>query len=149
MLLYGEQTIPANGNDSMDLISVAGFIVHDLSIDDLTFQNPYYQFIFDDFQKEMEKGRIPSEKDYVNHADPSVAQLAIDLVSTPYELSDGWSKNLILVKVETEILKKRPFLRFWHSRQKGRPDDHPQPAGSEGCGRRRGDHGTFNGTDEA
>jgi DNA primase len=106
MLLYGEQTIPANGNDSMDLISVAGFIVHDLSIDDLTFQNPYYQFIYDDFRNEMENGRIPSEKDFVNHADPSLAQLAIDLVSTPYELSDGWSKNLIQVKLEKEILKE-------------------------------------------
>lgn len=106
MLLYGEQSIPANGSDSMEVISVAEFIVHDLSIDDLTFQNPYYQFIYDDFRREMEGGRIPTEKDFMNHADPSVAQLAIDLVSTPYELSDGWSKNLILVKLEKEILKE-------------------------------------------
>ncbi len=106
LLMYGEQVIPANGDDSKEMTTVAGFIVHDITLDDLTFQNPYYQFIFDDFRKELEKNRIPSEKDFVNHADPSIAQIAISLISTPYELSEGWSKNLILVKLETEILKE-------------------------------------------
>ncbi|HNS16241.1 MAG TPA: DNA primase [Bacteroidales bacterium] len=106
LLLYGEEVIPANGDDSTEMTQVARFIVHDLSLDELTFQNSYYQFIFDDFRKEQEKNRIPSEKDFVNHPDTSVAQVAISLVSTPYELSEGWSKNLIRVKMEKEILKE-------------------------------------------
>ncbi|MBP6977045.1 MAG: DNA primase [Bacteroidales bacterium] len=106
LLMYGQQVIPANGDDSKEMTTVAGFIVHDITIDDLTFENPVYQFIFDDFRKELETGTILTEKEYVNHPDPSVAQVAISLISTPYELSEGWSRNLILVKLEKEILKE-------------------------------------------
>lgn len=105
LLMYGEMGIPANGDDSEETTTVAEFIVHDIRTDELTFQNPFYQLIFDEYQRELEQNNIPGEKHFVYHPDPAIAQLAITLVSTPYELSEGWDKNQIMVKSEREVLK--------------------------------------------
>jgi DNA primase len=106
LLVYGECQIPSNGNDSSDMTTVAEFIVNDLKEDDLGFQNPVFQSIFNEFSAGIGNNYIMTEKHFVHHTDPQVAQIAIDLVATPYELSEGWEKNKISVTSEREMLKE-------------------------------------------
>jgi DNA primase len=85
---------------------VAEFIINDLTEDELNFQNPLYQHILSEFADGVEKNMILTEKHFVHHPDPGIAQIAIDLMATPYELSEGWKTNKIWVTLEQEILRE-------------------------------------------
>tara|TARA_Y100001954_G_C15786101_1_gene592571 strand:+ start:88 stop:2040 length:1953 start_codon:yes stop_codon:yes gene_type:complete len=86
-------------------IKISEFIIHDLRNDEITFHNPKYQKVFDEFESALEKGIVLTENDFIQHQDAEVAQLAVDLVSTPYELSSNWLKHKIPVRTEIDNLK--------------------------------------------
>ena len=105
ILTYGDKAIPPDGEGDLE-ITVAEFIVSDIENDELKFQNPYYQSIFDDYVSELEKNVVPTGRHFINHPDNKIAKLAIDLIATPYELSKHWEKNMIPVATESNTLKK-------------------------------------------
>jgi len=86
-------------------IKISEFVIHDLRNDDITFFNPLYQKVFDTFGNALEKGVILTENDFIQHEDKDMAKLAVDLVSTPYELSTNWEKHKIPVRTELDNLK--------------------------------------------
>lgn len=86
-------------------IKISEFVIHDLRNDEITFFNPLYQKVFDTFANALEKGVILTESDFIQHEDKEMAQLAVDLVSTQYELSSNWSKHKIPVRTELDNLK--------------------------------------------
>ncbi|MEA3480215.1 MAG: hypothetical protein U9R60_18675, partial [Bacteroidota bacterium] len=53
----------------------------------------------------LEKEFIPDEQYFVNHENADIARIAVDLLSTPYELSKNWVKNNIIVPTEKQHLK--------------------------------------------
>jgi len=111
LLLYGEQMVQVvdedqeNGTTDKVEVSVAEMIVHDILDDDLGFKDPDYQVIFDHFVRELEGDVIPSEQFFINHPDTRISNLCINLVATPYELSERWAKNHINTKTEQSYLK--------------------------------------------
>ncbi len=53
----------------------------------------------------MSQGIIPDENHFIQFQDSRVAQLTVDLLSSPYELSENWERKKIHVKTEQENLK--------------------------------------------
>ncbi|MDZ7742594.1 MAG: DNA primase [Bacteroidota bacterium] len=86
-------------------VKVAEFIVHDILQDEIEFQVPVYQRIFDEFVAFHEKGEIPGQKHFISFDDESLSEVAVNLISDPYELSSNWEKHKIYVKTEKDILK--------------------------------------------
>jgi DNA primase len=86
-------------------VKVAQFIVNDLKDDEIQLQNPVYQFILNEYSQALEKEYIPDEKYFVGHDNTEVARIAVDLLSSPYELSKNWQKNKINVPTEQHRLK--------------------------------------------
>jgi DNA primase len=85
---------------------VADFIVDDFSDDKLGFDNAACQAIFDIYAGHRLKDTTPTEQTFFNHPEPLVRELAVDLLSTPYTLSDNWkNRHRIFVKTEEENLK--------------------------------------------
>ncbi len=70
--------------------NIARFIVNDLKNDEISFSNPLYQKIFDEFDEFLQRDELPDEKYFINHNSKKVSATAIDLLTTPYELSDNW-----------------------------------------------------------
>ncbi len=110
LLNYGaEEVIFEKKNDKGRMeevpVKVAEFIVHDLLQDEIEFQNPIYQQIFNEFVAFYEKGEIPEQKNFISYEDEKVAEVAVNLISEPYELSSNWEKHKIYVKTEKDILK--------------------------------------------
>ncbi|MCX6235399.1 MAG: DNA primase [Bacteroidetes bacterium] len=107
LLLYGWKEIPPEGlpDREDEVITVAEFIIHDLIADEISFHNPFYQYIFDQYVLEMESKGIPGEKFFTFHPDPNISKLSIDLITTPYELSDHWEKKMIAIKSEKERMR--------------------------------------------
>lgn len=109
MLMYGSSTfLDERQNENGDMVSeqvfVAQFIIDDLLADGITFINEINRKIFNIFNQAIDDNNIPDDQFFVSHEDPDIAQLAADLLSTPYKL-DQWEKHGIFVKKEEDVLK--------------------------------------------
>jgi DNA primase len=109
LLMYGQETIvderiDEDGNKFLEQVSVAQFIIDDLKNDKCLFLDPVNQKIFNIFDQALDEGRIPDDQFFVSHEDEAIAQLAADLLSSPYKL-DQWEKYGIFVKREEDVLK--------------------------------------------
>ena len=109
LLMYGKEMIAderldENGEKIYEQVSVAQLIVDDLKMDDFLFTNVVNRKIFDIFDQAIDAGYIPDDQYFVSHEDETIAQLAADLLSTPYKL-DQWEKYGIFVKQEEDVLR--------------------------------------------
>lgn len=119
LMMYGDKeinidTFDENDNPVVYALSVASFIIDDLKNDDILFKNEVHRAIFDIYDKALDEGILPKENFFVSHQDPRIAELAANLLSSPYKL-DNWEKHEIKVKKEEDVLSKvviTSILRF-------------------------------------
>ncbi len=89
-------------------INVAAFILQDIQSDNLVFDNPLCQAIFDVFAEQWETDSFSAQKVFTEHEDEAIRQLAIDLLSNQYVLSKNWEKrHRIYTREEQEDIKPR------------------------------------------
>lgn len=79
-----------NGEPIETNVKVAEFIVNDLKNDDLTFHDPVFEAIFNEYSLMLEKGEIPDEQYFIQFPDEEIARISSDLISSRYELSQNW-----------------------------------------------------------
>jgi len=83
---------------------VDDFILSELKNDQISFSNSSYNEIFSEFIGARENESDLNEAYFTNHARTKIASEVIDLLATPYHLSDNWKKNKIYVKQEEDQL---------------------------------------------
>lgn len=83
---------------------VAQFILDDLLKDNLWFEHVTHLKIMKIFVDAIKEGVVPGEKYFIAHTEPDISILAVDLLTTPYELHD-WARKNIFVKTEPDVLK--------------------------------------------
>ena len=119
LLMYGDKEIDIEGFDDDNKpviykVSVAAFIIDDLKNDDLLFKNDVHKIIFEIFDRALDEGVLPKEQYFISNENPHIAELAANLLSSPYKL-DNWGKHDIKVKTEEDVLSKMvvsTVLRF-------------------------------------
>lgn len=119
LLMYGDteidfDSVDENNNPIIYKISVASLIIDDLKNDDLLFSDETHRMIFDIFDRALDEGLLPKEQFFVSHENIRIAELAANLLSSPYKL-DNWEKKEIKVKKEEDVLSKMvvtSLLRF-------------------------------------
>ncbi len=105
LLLFGDVIVSVNDDEGNEHeISISDFIIDDLANDGLSFSNDHYKVIVDEIKKAKESERVLATSFFTNHPDPQLSSVVIELISTPYELSDNWEKNKIFVKKEDDDL---------------------------------------------
>jgi DNA primase len=105
LLLFGDMHVQDKTDEGNDIsISISDFIISDLDNDNLGFENKQYKKIIDEIRKAKEDEVALSPNYFTNHNDPHISSVAIELISTPYELSDNWERNKIFVKKEDDNL---------------------------------------------
>jgi len=111
LLNYGDQEIEFDHLDEENQkivvpVKVAQFIVNDLKTDEITFKNPQFQKIFDVYAELLEKNEFPDEKFFINHESRKLSSTAIELLTSPYHLSENWeSRARIEITDESQQLK--------------------------------------------
>ena len=100
LLLYGNEKITFDGNE----VYVAQFIVTELS-NEISFSNANLGIIFNAFYEEMKKGELLKQEFFTQHKDPAVSQLAADIISSPYNMSQKWKEHGIYTQTEDMQLK--------------------------------------------
>lgn len=108
LLLYGDREMDykhndADGNEITTVIKVAQLICNDLRANQVKFDNPLYQALFDIYSEEVDKENVPAESFFFNHRDSNLSSLAINIITPKYELSPGWEE--LKIAVPTEDLK--------------------------------------------
>jgi DNA primase len=110
LLLYANYEIPIDeetedGQILQQKIPVSRYIIEDIHRDEITFSNPVYQKIFDEFDLAIRNGEEPDEQIFIREAhDPMVSHAVINLLSNPYELSENWLRNRVQVVSEKDNL---------------------------------------------
>jgi len=122
----GEGKSEVEGDEAADKqgikVSVAEFMVNELMIDQIEFDNKMYQQIFDEFSKKFSKSELKLKQDahfneddknaidehyFLNHSNDEIRELAIDLIFSPYSLSKNWEERYgIYVHTEAMSLEK-------------------------------------------
>lgn len=102
LLSYGHEL-----NWSKDVeedVSIARYILEHL--DNIEFGNAAYQKIVSLYTRELNEGRSPDEKFFLNHEDSELREVSAGIVSTPYSLSENWEKRHgIYVTSEEQLLR--------------------------------------------
>lgn len=91
LITYGNYVITIGDKKDKQELSVAEFIINELLYDSVVFDNPVNAKIFNEYKECVENDFFPKEKHFFRHEDGQVRKKIIDLVSTPYSLSDKWA----------------------------------------------------------
>jgi len=111
MMQYGNVLVEVEAEDTDNVqqsfqLTVCEFVIFEMWRDDLQFLNPVYQMVMEEFHHELEKGNIPTMHTFINHTNPAVAQVAIDIASFSETASAGWEKFGVAVPSEIYAIKK-------------------------------------------
>ena len=86
--LYGtESQNDPTSPEAKVAISVSQFILNELQNDDLELQNLVYKKIFDEYYKIREKGQEYIQKYFINHPDPQIVQVILDILHQEHSLT--------------------------------------------------------------
>lgn len=91
-----------------EIMTVADYIVKEITSDELTFDDGILGRIFDDFRFSSEQGLFPGDKHFIKHEDPDISRISADLLADAHELSRIWKDKQTFV--ETEEMKLRDIV---------------------------------------
>ncbi|HDP75083.1 MAG TPA: DNA primase [Bacteroidales bacterium] len=93
--------------ESHELITItaAQYIIDEILNDDLEFQNLVYKKIFDEYVRLLETNVEVDNRFFINHSDPEISQMAVDLLTEKYVLSRIWEKH------KAEVTEGADFLQ--------------------------------------
>jgi DNA primase len=86
-------------------VLIANYLIFDIFSDDITFDNPAFAKVFDEYRRLLENDETPVQDHFLNHPDQDISRTAILFILDKYELSPNWEKNNIAVKTEDERLE--------------------------------------------
>lgn len=86
--------------------NVTALIVDDIMADDIVFDNPSYQAIFNEFAVALHEERLLDEQHFVNHPDEQLRNIAIELMTDTARISDKWAEKHISVSRPERLVKE-------------------------------------------
>ncbi|RZL47497.1 MAG: DNA primase [Pedobacter sp.] len=114
LLAYGHELVSW---DKIDNMYIGSFIMQNLT--DVTFENALCKRIIEHYRTEIENGQLPTANQFIKSDDREIANLAITLSSSPYNLSENWyNKHNIYVRDETVNLKATILGGLYHLKKR-------------------------------
>lgn len=86
LVQFGHQALPEG-------ITVAEYILADIEDSLGSFDNPLYGKIATECHDLLFEGRTPDTDFFLHHDNPAVRDLAVDLMTSPWELSPNWEER--------------------------------------------------------
>ncbi len=87
--------------------SVAEYIITNIADVISLFESAEYQLVVNDVQKRLKDKKEVSSKYFINHMDQKIAQTAITLIQSQFDMSDGWAERDIHLQTQ-----KMPEFNF-------------------------------------
>lgn len=110
LINYGNKEIRVDSQDEegnpMEVgVSVAELLIHELQHDNIVLENLLYNSIYNEFVNQLNQNNIPDYNFFIAHENNAIASLTVDLMSSPYSLSN-WEQHSIYITMEEDVLKK-------------------------------------------
>ena len=105
LLIYSDKTISFKVGEEQQDVAIVAFLVYKLQQDDIEMTNEWCRIIIKEYAQALEDEIILKQQHFLNHQIPEVSALAIDLVTSKYELHN-WKSKLIDVETEEHKLKR-------------------------------------------
>jgi DNA primase len=86
-------------------VSVIEFILHELEKDEIGFENPVYNSIYNFYKEGLAKGEMYGEKFFIQHEDMTISSKVADIISNRYEISPRWAEKKVYTTTELENLE--------------------------------------------
>lgn len=115
LLNYGTEEIEVpvlneeENEESDNTILVCDLIINEMMGDDLLFENFLYQRILNEYVEIRERDELPEPDHFTRHEDQHITKVAVDLLSSPYVLSDRWEEKYKIFTI-TEDKKLTPAV---------------------------------------
>lgn len=103
LLKFGNDFLHLSGEENAK-ISVAEYIIREIQNDELEFNNLIYKQVFEDVKELIENSKEISERHFVYHDNVGVRELAVDIFTSRYELSNVWKRKESYVELPGENL---------------------------------------------
>lgn len=109
---YGERVMCNTTDEAGEEVpvSVIEYVINDLKEDDLAFHNPLHRQIITEAAAHLHDEGFIAERYFLNHPDPAISKLTVELVSSRYQLSKYHSKNQKIVTDEERLYELVPTL---------------------------------------
>ncbi len=104
MLIYGNEEITISEEPDEVVTTVSRYIISDLDNDNLNFTDKSCLAIANEVRKSIKENKEFDTKHFTNHENSLISGFSIDIMTSPYELSENWEKNNIFVKKEEDDL---------------------------------------------
>ncbi|GAB4258010.1 MAG: DNA primase [Vicingaceae bacterium] len=93
-------------NETIDLkVNVPAYIISEIEADELYFEIPLYQEVYNIFKTHINNDELPDIKTFTFNENQSIMELVVELTAEKYELHN-WEGKQINVKTEKEKLSK-------------------------------------------
>lgn len=110
LVTYGNQVINWDGITNT---YIGPFMIAELS--DVEFEHPVYKEFVAIYHNEVDKGSLPEESFFINHANKQVADVVITLLLSQYTLSPNWyDMHQISTSDETKNMKGTILTAIFH-----------------------------------
>lgn len=104
LLNFGNEVLFTD--DESHEISVATYIISELENDEIELSNENYKLIYSESVKLLDETGEVSDKYFVNHPNPKISKIAVDMLTETYGLSKIWEKRETLIETEKMKLKE-------------------------------------------
>ncbi len=103
LLKFGNKILHLGGEENTR-VSVADYIIREIQNDELEFNNLIYKQVFEDVKDLIEKEKELTERHFIYHDNAGVRELAVDIFTSRYELSNVWKRKESYVELPGENL---------------------------------------------
>lgn len=109
------ETEKEEGNEEAAInlnITLAQMVIEDLTHDEVDFDNPTHQSIWNTFLSKFEEGEIPTEKFFLQSSESELVKSVIEITEEKYTLNN-WQKHSIFVTSEEEKIKSATEIAIY------------------------------------
>lgn len=110
LLLYGKDEFKLVVDGDEAYVKVSEYIFSEFEYEEFNFYNNDCKRIFTEYEQLFIHEKEPEQTWFTNHTDSQISRLAVDLVSSPHQLSKLWTKEFIINTDEIEIETALPAL---------------------------------------
>ncbi|MCF8224940.1 MAG: DNA primase [Bacteroidales bacterium] len=103
LLKFGNESLRLRNEENTE-ISVSQYIIREIQNDDLEFTNLIYKQVFENVKAMIESGKPINEKVFTFHDSKEIQDLAVDIVTSKYELSKVWKRKDSYIELPGENL---------------------------------------------
>ncbi len=103
LVRYGERKYHSLEQGAQSL-TIASYIYNELKNDNIAFRNPLHQQFLTELEKMSVEQDVKFSRYFVNHQNPQIAQLSVELITDKYEVSKRFTQSVLDLQLEKEGL---------------------------------------------